>query len=143
MTSDPTSSTVVPPSDSVHHNAALEPWQPVKGRGRTHLLKRHARNARYHPYRGSRVRRVCQKVTGMVESCGNEADRKKRLTEEMVEGNGSLLLSISDKYAMDTAGQVSEVIVPAVSQSAQTDLEYTERVSTEQLPAEAVLVSST
>lgn len=48
-TSGPTSSAVAPPSDSVHHNAALEPWQPVKGRGRTHVCKQHA-SIRYYPY---------------------------------------------------------------------------------------------
>ncbi|OQE82545.1 hypothetical protein PENNAL_c0036G05015 [Penicillium nalgiovense] len=73
-----------------------------------------------------------KRTAGVAESSGDEPDRKKRLTEEMVEGNGFLLLSISDKYAMDTADQLPVMSVPA-----QTDLEYTETVSTEQVPTEA------
>ncbi|KAJ5462359.1 hypothetical protein N7530_010564 [Penicillium desertorum] len=70
-TSGPTYSAVAPPSDSVHQNQALEPWQPAKGRGRAHVCKQHTGSARYYPYQGSRirrirhVRRVRQKVVNM------------------------------------------------------------------------------
>ncbi|OQD65795.1 hypothetical protein PENPOL_c005G00286 [Penicillium polonicum] len=108
---------------------------------------------------------VRKRTAGIVEFSHNEGpNRKKRITKELVEANGSLLLSLSEVYVMNTAPKVPEVSVPAVSQPAQpvhvsteevptqavmsepavsqptqTVLEYTETVSTEQVPTEAAM----
>ncbi|KAK4868093.1 hypothetical protein LT330_007291 [Penicillium expansum] len=59
---------------------------------------------------------------------------KKRITKEMVEANGSLLLPLSKGYVMNTAPKVPEMSVPAVSQPAQSV-----HVSTEEVPTQAVM----
>ncbi|KAJ5196945.1 hypothetical protein N7449_007424 [Penicillium cf. viridicatum] len=108
---------------------------------------------------------VRKRTAGIVEFSDNEGpNRKKRITKELVETNGSLLLSLSEVYVMNTAPKVPEVSVPAVSQPAQsvhvstekvptqavmsepavsqptqTVLEYTETVSTEQVPTKAAM----
>ncbi|KAJ5406068.1 hypothetical protein N7465_007352 [Penicillium sp. CMV-2018d] len=108
---------------------------------------------------------VRKRTAGIVEFSHNEGpNRKKRITKELVEANGSLLLSLSEVYVMNTAPKVPEVSVPAVSQPAQpvhvsteevptqavmsepavsqptqTVLEYTETVSTEQVATEAAM----
>ncbi|KAJ6132451.1 hypothetical protein N7471_007666 [Penicillium samsonianum] len=126
---------------------------------------------------GSRRREVRRRVIEFVNlpvrkrtarmderSEDGEPDRKKHITKEMVEANGSLLLSLSEVYVMNTAPKVPEMSVPAdsqpaqsvhvsteevttqavmsvpaVSQPAQTVLEYTESVKTEQVPTQAVM----
>ncbi|KAJ5955182.1 hypothetical protein N7501_009461 [Penicillium viridicatum] len=108
---------------------------------------------------------VRKRRAGIVEFSHNEGpNRKKRITKELVKANGSLLLSVSEVYVMNTAPKVPEVSVPAVSQPAQpvhvsteevptqavmsepavsqptqTVLEYTETASTEQVPTEAAM----
>lgn len=108
---------------------------------------------------------VRKRTAGIVEFSDNEGpNRKKRITKELVEANGSLLLSLSEVYVMNTTPKVPEVSVPAVSQPAQsvhvstekvptqavmsepavsqptqTVMEYTETVSTEQVPTEAAM----
>ncbi|CAG8895969.1 unnamed protein product [Penicillium egyptiacum] len=141
-------SSVIPPSDSVHDDAALEPWQRVsrtvmeaklpRVRGRARVFKRHDRP------KGSRVQYMHRRVNlpsrkrkaGMSE---DEPDRKKRITKELVEGNGSLFLPLSAIYVMNTVPKVSDVSVPAVSQPTQTALESTESVKTEQVSTQAVM----
>ncbi|OQE14192.1 hypothetical protein PENFLA_c040G05940 [Penicillium flavigenum] len=100
-TSGPTSSAVAPPSDSVHYNAALEPWQPAKGQGCTHQVM------------DSVNMPVRKRTAAWSGRAGGKPACKKRITEEMVEGNVSLFLPISDKYAIDTAAKVPQVSLPA------------------------------
>ncbi|KAG0156050.1 hypothetical protein PDIDSM_3226 [Penicillium digitatum] len=76
---------------------------------------------------------VRKRRAGIVEFSENEGPNcKKRITKEMVEANGSLLLSLSEVYVMNTAPKVPEMSVPAVSQPTLTALEYTESVKTDQ-----------
>ncbi|KAF4763082.1 hypothetical protein N7455_010606 [Penicillium solitum] len=78
---------------------------------------------------------VRKRTAGIVEFSDNEGpNRKKRITKELVEANGSHLLSLSEVYVMNTAPKVPEVSVPAVSQPAQ----YV-HVSTEEVPIQAVM----
>ncbi|KAJ5417198.1 uncharacterized protein N7487_000748 [Penicillium crustosum] len=78
---------------------------------------------------------VRKRTAGIVEFGHNEGpNRKKRITKELVEANGSQLLSLSEVYVMNTAPKVPEVSVPAVSQPAQSV-----QVSTEEVPTQAVM----
>ncbi|KGO77986.1 hypothetical protein PITC_025140 [Penicillium italicum] len=78
---------------------------------------------------------VRKRGAGIVEFNENEGPNcKKRITKEMVEANGSLLLSLSEVYVMNTAPKVPEMSVPAVSQPAQSV-----HVSTEEVPTQAVM----
>ncbi|CAI7599848.1 unnamed protein product [Penicillium palitans] len=78
---------------------------------------------------------VRKRTAGIVEFNDNEGpNRKKRITKELVEANGSHLLSLSEAYAMNTAPEVPEMSVPAVSQPAQSA-----HVSTEEVPTQAVM----
>ena len=78
---------------------------------------------------------VRKRTAGIVEFGHNEGpNRKKRITKELVEANGSQLLSLSEVYVMNTAPKVPEVSVPAVSQPAQSV-----HVSTEEVPTQAVM----
>ncbi|CAG7943038.1 unnamed protein product [Penicillium nalgiovense] len=163
MISGPAFNAVAPPSYSVHQDAAVEPWQPAKGLGRTYVPTRHAQSARYqrsrvrrdrrsrHVRRLRRTRRVRQmpiesvnmpvrkRTAGVDESSGVEPASKKRITKEVMRSNGSRLLSLSDEYALDNAAKVPVMSVPAVTQPAQTDFQYNEGVSTEQVPTEKAM----
>ncbi|CAG8089349.1 unnamed protein product [Penicillium nalgiovense] len=163
MISGPAFNAVAPPSYSVHQDAAVEPWQPAKGLGRTYVPTRHAQSARYQrsrvrrDRRSRRVRRlrrtrrvrhmpiesvnmpVRKRTAGVDESSGVEPASKKRITKEVMQSNGSRLLSLSDEYALDNAAKVPVMSVPAVTQPAQTDFQYNEGVSTEQVPTEEAM----
>ncbi|KAJ5603040.1 hypothetical protein N7537_005996 [Penicillium hordei] len=77
---------------------------------------------------------IRKRAAGIVGFTDNEGPNcKKRITKELVESNGSLLLSLSEVYVMNTAPKVPEVSVPAVSQPAQSV-----HVSTEKVPTQAV-----
>ncbi|KOS45795.1 hypothetical protein ACN38_g3252 [Penicillium nordicum] len=73
---------------------------------------------------------VRKRVAVMTEG----PNRKKRITKELVEANGSLLLPLVTVYVMNTASNVLEESVPAVSQPAQSV-----HVSTEEVPTQAVM----
>ncbi|KAJ6185982.1 hypothetical protein N7519_007283 [Penicillium mononematosum] len=86
-------------------------WEPAKIPGRTRPCKRDARSAKYHRDRRRRVRRarrarpvrqmaiesvnmpVRKRIARVDEPSGDEPTRKKRITKEMMESNGSRLLS--------------------------------------------------
>ncbi|KAJ5512649.1 hypothetical protein N7463_002201 [Penicillium fimorum] len=63
-----------------------------------------------------------------------EPSPKKRITKKTMEANSSLLLSSSEVYVMNTAPNVPEVSVSAVSQPAQSV-----HVSTEEVPTQTVM----
>lgn len=63
---------------------------------------------------------VRKRKAGMVGSSGDKPACKKRMTEEMVEGNASLFLPIFDQYVIDTAAKVPEASLPAGSPPAQS-----------------------
>ncbi|KAJ5836497.1 hypothetical protein N7447_002523 [Penicillium robsamsonii] len=68
-----------------------------------------------------------------------EPSPKKRITKKIVEANGSLLLSRSEVYVINTAPKVPEMSEPAISQPTQTISEDTESAKTEQMPTPAVM----
>ncbi|KAJ6186597.1 hypothetical protein N7519_007898 [Penicillium mononematosum] len=61
---------------------------------------------------------VRKRTAGMVGLSGDTPARKKRITEETVEGNASLFLPISDRYVIDTAAKVPELSVCSTDRGA-------------------------
>ncbi|KXG50046.1 uncharacterized protein PGRI_060130 [Penicillium griseofulvum] len=76
---------------------------------------------------------IVRKRVGVDISDDDQPPRKKRVTQEIVEANGSVLLPKSGVDVMNTVPKVPEVSVPAVSQPAQSV-----HVSIEAVPTQAV-----
>jgi hypothetical protein len=74
---------------------------------------------------------IHKRIASLDDSSGDEPACKKRITKEMMESNGPRLLSLSDEYVLDTAAKVPVISVPAITQLAQTDFQYTKGGSTE------------
>ncbi|KAJ5451064.1 hypothetical protein N7491_000246 [Penicillium cf. griseofulvum] len=75
------------------------------------------------------------RVAAIVDlSHDDQPSRKKMMTKEKVKANGSILLSSSEVYVMNTVPKMPEVSVSAVSQPAQSV-----HVSTEDVPTQVVM----